>query len=147
MAKFSTGLRDYINATGSVRDALADSVIQIYSGPVPASADSAITGSNILLCEVADSVTGVFNFDSVSVGGIMTKPPTSVLLGNISASGTATFYRQVLPGDANAASTVAVRIQGTIGVAGTDMEITNTTLTAGGVQRLGSHTVALLEGV
>ena len=147
MAKFSTGLRDYMNATGSVRDALADSVIQIYSGPVPASADSAITGSNILLCEVADSATGVFNFNSVSVGGIMTKPPTSVLLGNISASGTATFYRQVLPGDANAASTVAVRIQGTIGVAGTDMEITNTTLTAGGVQRLGSHTVALLEGV
>lgn len=145
MAKFSTGLRDYINATGSIRQALANSKIQLWSGPVPASADSGVTGSNTLLCTITDE-NGVFNFATTSTGGVMTKQPDAILTGNIVESGQATFYRQVLTGDVNAASTTAIRIQGTVGLAGTDMELTVTNLTSGGIQRLGSHSVALQEG-
>ena len=144
MAKFSTGLRDYTNAVGSVRDALADSVIRLFSGPVPVSADSALTGGNILLCEITDEA-GVFNFDSVSVGGVMTKEPDALLEGEIVATGTPTFYRHVLPADIGNASTTAIRIQGTVGLAGTDMELSQTLLEAGGVQRLSSHTVVQTE--
>lgn len=145
MAKFSTGLRDYINANGALRQALANSRIQIWSGPIPETADSAVSGGNTLLCVVTDG-NGTFNFATSSVGGVLTKQPDAVLTGNIIASGKATFFRHVLPSDVNAASTTAIRIQGTVGLAGTDMELNVVNLVSGGVQRLGSHSVALLEG-
>jgi hypothetical protein len=144
MAKFSTGLRNYVQATGPVRQALANSVIRLYSGAVPASADSALGGGNVLLCEITDEA-GSFNFDTVASGGALTKQPDALLEGEVLASGVATFYRHVLPADVGAASTAAIRIQGTVGLAGTDMELSSTTLVAGASQRLSSHTVVLLE--
>lgn len=144
MAKFSTGLRNYVNATGSVRQALADSEIRLFSGPPPSNSDAAIGGGNTLLCTINDSGSG-FNFDTVSVGGVLTKDLTSVLQGNIVASGTATFYRHVLPADTDGYSDTLPRIQGSIGLVGTDMELSNTSLLSGGVQRLSSHSVVLTE--
>jgi len=144
MAKFSTGLRNYIQATGSVRQALANSVIRLYSGAVPASSDSALAGGNVLLCEITDEA-GSFNFDTVPSGGALTKQPDALLEGVVLVSGVATFYRHVLPADVGAASTTAIRIQGTVGLAGTDMELSSTTLAGGASQRLSSHTVVLLE--
>lgn len=144
MVKWSTGLRDYVHAVGSLRQALADSVIRIYSGPVPVSADSVLSGSNVLLCEITGE-SGFFNFAAESVGGVMTKQLDDLLEGEIIATGTPTFYRHVLPSDVGDASTDAIRIQGTVGLAGTDMELSSTSMVAGGSQRLSSHSSVMTE--
>ena len=144
MVKWSTGLRDYVQAIGSVRAALANSEIRLYSGPVPASADSALSGSNVLLTSITGE-SGSFNFHDESVGGVMPKQLDDLLEGEIVATGTPTFYRHVLPADVGDASTTAIRIQGTVGLAGTDMELSTTLLEAGGVQRLSSHTSVMPE--
>jgi len=48
--RLSTGLRDYLLGEGSMRKALEDCVMKIYSGAAPASANDAVTG--VLLVSV-----------------------------------------------------------------------------------------------
>lgn len=145
MAQFSTGLRDYILATGSVRQAMLNTVIRLYSGPVPVSADSALGGSNVMLCEITNE-SGGFEFAATATGGVLTKKLDDFLEGEVVETGTATFYRQETSGDVGTASTTLQRIQGTVGLAGTDMELSNTALVSGASQRLSSHTVVMIEG-
>jgi hypothetical protein len=51
--KLSTGLRQAIQGEGSLRKILEDAVLNLYSGPAPATADEAPTGT--LLCSVTKS--------------------------------------------------------------------------------------------
>lgn len=44
-AKFSKALRNYINASGALKDALQGGKLLVYSGPQPATADAAPTGT------------------------------------------------------------------------------------------------------
>lgn len=48
--RLSTKLRDYVNADGSIKSALQNGEIKIYSGAQPATADAAPTGT--LLCTI-----------------------------------------------------------------------------------------------
>jgi hypothetical protein len=143
MIKLSTGLRNALLVTGSLRGALANSEIRLYSGPEPSTADEALGGSNVLLCTIKPA-TGNFNFDSTAANGVVTKVPSDVLTGTNVASGTATFYRHVLPADAGTASSTAVRIQGNIGLAGTDMELSDTNLVNGAIQKLDYYSFSML---
>lgn len=43
--RISTGLRDHLNSGGSLRDALNNGRMEIYSGTQPSSADSAVSGT------------------------------------------------------------------------------------------------------
>ena len=56
--KRSTGLRNYMLATGSFKQAIEGSVLSIYAGPVPPTADAPITGAT-LLCTISAGGTGV----------------------------------------------------------------------------------------
>lgn len=51
--RLSTALRDYVNANGSMKKALHNGKLDIYSGAQPATADSAPTG--VLLCTITES--------------------------------------------------------------------------------------------
>ena len=144
MAKFSTGLRNYSLATGSIKQALANSEIRLFSGTPPAHADSALSGDSVLLCVLIGDV-GRFNFDATAADGILTKEPTLVIQGEILATGVPTFYRHVQAADTDGYSNAHVRIQGSVGLVGTDMELSNTSLVQGGMQRLSSHSVVLTE--
>ncbi|MFK8398178.1 hypothetical protein M2D07_006665 [Pseudomonas sp. BGr12] len=141
MSTYSTGLRNGLAVVGSLRSLLANSEVRIYSGPVPATADAPIAGSNVLLVKIKPE-SGGFNFDSVAVDGTVTKVPSDILQGDCLASGEATFYRHVLQSDTDAASSSAYRIQGTVGLVGTDMELNSTSLISGQPQKLDyySHT-------
>lgn len=67
----STGLRNHLLATGSLKDGLDGGVIRLYSGTVPASADDSI-GAAVLLCTVslASAGTGITLAASASAGVI-----------------------------------------------------------------------------
>ncbi|RPI50464.1 MAG: hypothetical protein EHM49_08525, partial [Deltaproteobacteria bacterium] len=51
--KLSTGFRDFVLGRGSSRDFLSDSLMRIYSGTAPASADDAVTG--VLLVQISQA--------------------------------------------------------------------------------------------
>ena len=144
-ARFSTGLRNAMLATGSLRTALASGELRIYSGPVPASVDGAISGSNTLLCTIRAEADAGINLDTSAAGGLITKAPAELWSGDVVATGTATFYRHVLASDTGTASTTAVRIQGTAGLAGQNMNLSNPALVSGALQRIESYVISMPE--
>lgn len=122
MAKFSTGLRAGMLVDGSFKSLMDGKWLQIYSGPIPATADAAL-GSATLLCELTESDDGVtgLTFEATANGAIASKTAAETWTGTNVASGTASFFRFVDPADTTDASTTAVRLQGTIGQISTDM--------------------------
>lgn len=117
-AKLSTGLQNYLLGSGALDDALTGGTIKFYSGSVPASANDAV---GTLLVAIDDAVA----FGAPSAG-IMAL--TGTLDGTCAASGTATYFRIAESGDAGGSSTTLKRIQGTVGVAGADCNMTNPVL-------------------
>lgn len=141
--KASTGLRDGTLVTGSLRSLLNGGRINIYAGAEPATADADLGGAT-LLCAVTVNSTGTgINFDTAASGGVLQKAPGEVWSGVNAATGVASFYRHVAAGDAGDASTTAARLQGTIGIAGADLNLSSTSLTSGATQTIDYYSVAL----
>jgi hypothetical protein len=141
--KISTALRNAILASGSVRSSLNGGFIRIYSGAVPSSADSAL-GSATLLCVISVNSTGTgITFATTASGGVLTKNLSETWSGVNVASGTASFYRHVAALDTGENSATQVRIQGTVGTAGADLNLTNTTLVNGAPQLIDFYSVAM----
>lgn len=138
--KISTGLRNHVLASGSLKSALDGGEIRIYAGAAPASADDAI-GAATLLVTIKDAGAGI-NFDSAAAAGVIEKDPSETWNGVNAASGTASFYRHVLAADTGALSTTALRMQGDCGVAGADLNLTSVSLTSGATQTIDFYSVA-----
>jgi len=149
--KISTGLRNAMLSGGTLKATLDGGFIHIYSGTAPASPNDAITGT-LLATIYSDGSTAGLNFDISAADGVLAKAPAEVWDNNVEtnvASGTATHYLHVASGESDGtaigASTTAARILGTVGTAGTDMVMGNTTLTSGQVQAINFYSVALPE--
>jgi hypothetical protein len=144
--KASTGLRDDMLDTGSLKGILDGGFIKIYSGPEPADADAAIGsgGTNVLLCTVSVSGGGGgLNLDTAAVSGAITKALAEVWKGTNAASGTASFYRHVTAADDGASSTTQQRIQGSIGTSGKELNLSDTGLTSGAEQAIDHYVISL----
>ncbi len=140
----STGLRNKILDTNPLKAILAGGFVKLYAGPVPADADAALAGGNTLLCTVSVNSSGTgLTFDPAAVNGVIVKNVSEVWSGVNAASGTATFYRHVTPSDTGALSTTEARLQGTVGLAGADMNISNNVLVAAATQALDYYAVAM----
>ena len=144
MAKFSTGLRRDMLVTGCVRDLMAGGEIRFYSGPVPDSADSALNVANTMLVVINAEGAGI-TFEEDAPSAVLSKALDQVLTGDNVASGQVSFFRHVLPGDTGAASTSARRIQGLVGLAGTEIEVSDLDLETGAPSKLDYYFIALLE--
>jgi hypothetical protein len=133
--KLSTGMRNKMADTGSVKSILAGGLIRIYSGSPPVDADAAVTG--LLLCTIslASAGTGI-NFDTAAAAGVLSKAPGETWSGNNAATGTATYFRHVAAGDDGTSSTTQARIQGTVATVGADLNLSSTTLTSGAPQTI-----------
>lgn len=140
--KTSTGLRKAMLDTDPLANILAGGLIKIYSGAVPADADAAVTGT--LLCTISLNSTGTgINFDAAAVGSVLSKDPSEIWSGVNAATGAASYYRHVAAGDTGVLSTTQARIQGAIGVAGAEMNLSSTSLTSGATQTIDFYSVAL----
>jgi hypothetical protein len=144
--KISSGLRDHILATGSLRAAINGMVMRIYSGAVPAGPESDATG-NTLLCTISTSgLGGGLQFEASPANGLLPKASADVWSGTCGATGTASFYRLVETGDTNGSSTSAKRVQGTVGLAGADLNVVNTTFTSSEEKRIDYYVIGMLTG-
>lgn len=146
--KRSTGLRNYMLASGSFMDAMAGKVIKIYTGSVPVSADAALAVGNTLLCTMTvdgDGVTGL-TLAPTAAGGQITKNTSEVWEGEIVASDTATFFRHETMADAGALSTDAIRLQGTVSNIGADLNFTDKEFVLGDTRRINYYVAAIPAG-
>jgi len=144
--KTSTGIRNYMLDTGPVRDALNLGFINIYDGTPPANADQAIgsAGTNNLLCIISNDATATgITLEAAAASGSIPKESTEIWRGTNSDTGVASFYRHVAPGDTGALSTTEARLQGSIALAGAEMNLSDTTLTISGDQKVDYYLINL----
>ena len=98
--------------------------IEIRSGSKPATPESTVTGT--LLATVA--ISGSF---TASGGALTSADPASV---TVAASGTAGYFRLKTSGG-------TAKVDGTVGTSGADMNLSTTSLVAGGTVDLGVVTL------
>lgn len=136
---------------GSLKDIFKDSVLKIYSGSQPASADAAVTGT--LLCTITVS-SGTFTPGAVAAGlefdvassGAISKLSTQTWSGVNVATGTAGYFRLY----ANAPDTgvldsgyIYPRIDGAIATAGSELNLSSTSLVASATLTIDTFTLTL----
>lgn len=125
--KASTGLRNRMLDTGSLKSRLALGFIKIYTGAEPATADAAVTGTLLSTISVSGTGTGL-SLDAAASGGALSKS-AEVWSGPIVATGVAGYYRYAAAGDTGVSSTTEERIQGSVGLAGADLNLSSVSLT------------------
>lgn len=134
--KVSTGLRNHMAVTGSLRDAFTGaSRLSIYGGAEVATADADATGAS-LLCVITGPAAAGLAFEAVAVDGVLAKLAAQVWSGTNLASGTATWFRLEETGDGRGASTTLKRIQGNVGIAIGDMVMIQNVLVSGNVKTI-----------
>ena len=138
--KLSTGLRNKLLDTGSLKSIFAGGKIRILSGSAPADADAAETGT--LIVEISNGGAGI-NFDTAAAAGVLQKAPAETWSGTNVATLTATYYRHVAAGDTFALSTTQPRIQGTVGTVGADMNLSSVALVTAATQAVDFYSVTL----
>lgn len=143
----STGTRNAMLSGSGLKAGLNGGLIKIFAGTKPLTADAAI-GSATLLVTISLGGTGSgINFDTAAVAGVLVKAPAETWNGTNAASGVAAFYRHVGPGDDALASSTEPRLQGNVGVSGSDLNLTaGTTLTSGIVTPVDSYSIELPAG-
>jgi hypothetical protein len=155
MVRFSSGLRNYIANTGSLKAAFANGCLDLYSGVQPSSANNAITGT--LLCRVtlnagaftAGASTNGLNLDTPVVSG------TSVTISKVASDvwkglglgagsiGWGRFKANAL--DNEGASTTLIRIDFSVGVIGADCNIPSVDVVTGTPITFSTFDIPLLE--
>jgi hypothetical protein len=143
---FSTGLRNNLLTNASFKSLMDNSVLRLYSGPIPAgpcNADVALGVSNILIAEISVDSTGTgVTFQSPAGGGFITKNLSEVWSGDVIVTGVPTFFRLVKLSDDGLASTTLYRVQGTAGAGNADLGLTSDTLFEDAPIRIGFFQIA-----
>jgi hypothetical protein len=140
--KLSTGLRNKMLDTGSLKSIFAAGFIKIYSGSAPADADAAVTGTLLCTISISSGGTGI-NFAASAASGVLQKNGSEVWSGVNAATGTAGYFRHVAAGDTGASSTTEARIQGSVATAGGELNLTSVSLTSGATQTIDFYSIAL----
>lgn len=140
--KLSTGLRNHLCVTGSLRGALNGLLLNLYSGTIPSSADAEESTDSTLLCTISSEGSGSgLNFETTALTGVLVKETSETWQGTVLANGTATYYRLVSSGDTGASSTTAIRVQGSVGTINADMLISSPSLVEAAVQRISFYSL------
>lgn len=145
--KRSTGLRNFMLSSGSLKQALDGKVIKIYSGTAPASADAALGGDAVLLATISVSDGGAgLTMAASAADGQLAKNSAEVWSGTVVANGTAAFFRMETIADAGAVSTTNVRMQGSIGLDGADMNFATLALVTGNLRQINYFVISVSAG-
>jgi hypothetical protein len=127
-----------LTAFSTATDAGTAAVINIYSGTVPADADTALSG-NTLLAQLTMSGTAFGAPTDLAPGARITAAAITSD-SSADATGTASFFRILTQ---NAGTVVA---QGTAGTATSDLILNTVSITSGSTVSITAATVTLPEG-
>ena len=134
--RLSTGLRDAMMGATGFKTAMADGVIEVYSGAQPASADAAETGTKLLRITqdsavfVPEASANGLEFGTPSAGAIA-KAVAETWSGVGLAAGVAGWYRFYDNDYVTGASTTAIRFDGACASSGSQFNMSSTTVASG----------------
>lgn len=141
--QISSGLRDHLLISGSFKSGLDGGVLKIFAGAMPSTAD-ADSSALTVLCTISLDATGTgITWASTVTAGILAKNASEIWRGLITATGTASFFRWMAIGDTGALSTTNKRVQGTVGLAGADLNFSSVNFVSGNYKVIASLNVAL----
>lgn len=144
--KASTGLRNALLVTGSLKSRLDGGFLKIYSNAVaaPATADAAIPGGAVLLCTISVNSTGTgITMAATATDGVVEKTAAETWSGVNAATGTASWYRHVGSADDGTLSTTQPRLQGSVGTTAADLILASVALTNAQTTTVPNYAVAL----
>jgi hypothetical protein len=145
----STGLVKGMMDTSAFKTLMANGIIEVFSGAQPANADAVETGTKLLRITLtsgafsAGVATNGLEFDTAAVAGVIAKAPAEVWSGVGLANGVAGWYRFYANAYVTGASTSAVRYDGACGTAGSQFNMSSTTIATGATTTVDSCTVTL----
>ena len=148
--KISKGLQEAL-ALAAISE-LDGTVVKIYGSPtsqsaadalIPTNAYDAIGSATLLATISVDGAGTGVTFEAAPINGVVYKNTAETWVGDIVASGYASFYRMELSADDGSSSTSAIRVQGTVGVVGKDLILASAYLTLGQEQRIDSFVLAV----
>lgn len=141
--QISSGLRDHMLISGSFKSGLDGGVLKIFAGAMPSTAD-ADSSALTVLCTISLDATGTgITFASTVSAGILAKNASEIWRGQITATGTASFFRWMAISDTGTLSTTEKRVQGTVGLAGADLNFSSLNFVSGNYKVIDSLNVAL----
>lgn len=134
---------------GSFKDVMQDGVLGLYSGGQPADADTAESGTLLVLITVS---SGAFVADAEGNGlefgtaaaGVIAKD-TDVWSGVGLVAGSAGWFRFWDNGYATGASTSELRFDGSVATSGAQLNMSSTTIAVGATTTIDTFTVTLAE--
>ena len=145
--RLSTGCKTGLAGTRGLKDMFNGGQIGIYSGGQPTTADLAETGTLLTTVTLisGSSATSGLTFGTAA-DGLLPKS-AAVWSGLVANAGVAGYFRLYgtasttgLMGTTGTAGT-GIRIDGNVGVSGSDLVLSNTTLTAGATVTLDTFTL------
>jgi hypothetical protein len=129
--RLSTGLRDGLAGTFGLKTMLNGGVIDIYSGGQPTNADIAETGIKLGRVTLSSGTSSTSGLTFGTAGAGILPKSADVWSGVMSVSGIAGYFRLYGTGGTAGSSATEKRIDGNIGITGSDMALANTSLVAG----------------
>lgn len=133
--RLSTGARNSLVGTDGkgFGELFNNGVIDIYTGAQPSSADAVETGTKLARIS---STSGTAAEDGLKFGttgsGVLTIG-TPAWTGLVLVNGVAGWFRFYGSGGVAGTSNTAIRFDGAVGVSGSDLDLTHTSLKAGAV--------------
>ncbi len=141
--KLSTGLRNKLLDTNPLRTIFNLGFLELYSGTVPADADASIGGATLLVRYSNNNTTTGLTFAATASNGAITKNLSETWSKAAAGTGSATFWRFVAAGDDGTLSTTQARVQGTVGLAGADLNLSSLSFTATTVYTLDEFAIGI----
>lgn len=141
--KLSTGLRNKLLDTSSLKTIFNLGFLEVWAGTVPADADASTSGCTLLCRYSNNNTTTGITLASTAANGSITKNLSETWSKAAAGTGTATFFRLVAAGDTQAASTTEARIQGTVGLSGADLNLTSLSYTATTVYTMDAFAIGI----
>lgn len=136
--RLSTGMRNGMCGSSGLQELFQGGFIGIFSGGQPASADVAETGS-LLTTISSSSGTAGLTFGTAGAGQL--PKSAAVWSGLVGTAGIAGWFRMYDAGHMTGTSGTAVRMDGNVGVSGSDMVLSNTNLAVGATLTIDQATI------
>ena len=129
--RLSTGLRTALAGTQGLKGILEGGFLDIYSGGQPSTADLAETGVKLARLSKASGTSGTDGLLFGTAGAGIIPKSAEVWSGTILTAGVAGYFRLYGTAGTSGSSSSEKRIDGNVGVSGSDMVLANTSLVAG----------------
>jgi len=126
--RLSTGFRQALLGTQGLKEILDGGVIDIYSGSQPSSADYTETGTKLLRISstCGTGISDGLRFGTSAAGVLPLTTPAWE--GTVIADGVAGWFRFYGTGGTSGSSSSQIRLDGAVGISGSDMDISHTNL-------------------